>query len=72
MGARSECIKLAITVEPKTFHFDLPKYADNLALEIDSIIKHNKLLAGHTIKTEVRQSLSKDKYGNYIHEPGKQ
>ena len=44
MGAQSECIKLAIAMEPKTFHFDLPKDADNnFALKIDSIIKHNEL-----------------------------
>ena len=52
--------KLVITTEPKTFCFDLPIDADNnLELEIDSIIKHNELLAEVAIKSEVRQLLSK-------------
>ena len=42
MGTNSEYIELLITTEPKTFLFDLPKDADNnLANEIDSVIKHN-------------------------------
>ena len=57
-------------MEHKTFHFDLPKYANNnLELKTDSIIK--KLLAEHTIKNNVRQLLSKYKHGNYIHQQGK-
>ena len=51
MGALIKCMKLAITTEPDTFHFDLPKDTDNnLAHEIDSIIKHNELSAENTIK----------------------
>ena len=46
--------KLVITIELKIFHFDLPKDADiNLKHEIYSIIKHNKRLAEHTIKTRL-------------------
>ena len=52
--------KLVITTEPKTFCFDLPIDVDNnLELEIDSIIKHNELLAERAIKNKVRQLLSK-------------
>ena len=37
--------------KPKTFYFDLPKDAGiNLKCVIYSIIKHNELLAEHTIK----------------------
>ena len=50
--------KLVTTTEPRTFHFGLPNHADNnLEHKIDSIIKHNELLAEHTIKNEVRQLL---------------
>ena len=58
--------KLVITTEPKSLYFDLPKHADiNLKDEIYSVIKHNELLAEHTIKNEIRQLLSKYKrYGN--------
>ena len=50
----------------------MPIDADNnLANEIDSIIKHNELLVEHTIKKEVRQLLPKYKHGNRIHEQGK-
>ena len=42
--------QLAITAEPRTFHFDLPRDADiNLTHEI-YFIKHNGLLGEHTIK----------------------
>ena len=52
--------KLVITTEPKTFCFDLPIDADNnLELEIDSITKHNELLAELAMKNGVRQLLSK-------------
>ena len=56
------------------FCFDLSKDADN-NLEhhgIDSIIKHNELLAEHSIKNEVRYLLSKHKHGKDTHEHGKQ
>ena len=36
--------------------------------EIYSIIKHNKLLAKHTVRIVVRQLLSKYKLGKNIHE----
>ena len=43
--------KLVITTELKTFHFNLPKDTGiNLKHEIYSIIKHNELLAEHTLK----------------------
>ena len=57
----------------KTFHFDLPKNGYiNLEHEIYFIIKHNKLLAEHAIKNEVRQLLLKYKHGNDIYEHRKQ
>ena len=72
MGAHIQYIEFITTTELKTFRFDLPKDADsNLANEIYSIIKHNELLAEHTIKNEVRQLLSKYKHGNNNHEHGK-
>ena len=43
--------KLVLTTESKTFHFDLPKHADNtFNHEIDFMIKHPELSAEHTIK----------------------
>ena len=51
MGVPIEDNKIVITIEHKTFHFDLPKDVDNnLKHEIDSIIKDNVLLAEYTIK----------------------
>ena len=47
--------KLAITTEPKTFNFGLPKDAGiNLEHETYSNIKHNKPLADHTIGNKVK------------------
>ena len=64
--------KLVITTENKTFHFDLAKNAGiNLKHEIRSVIKHNEVLAEHTIKNEIRQLLSKYEHANDIHEHGK-
>ena len=46
--------KLVITTVPITFCFDLRKAVDNSSKnEIDSIIKHDELLAEHTIKNEI-------------------
>ena len=43
------------TADPETFHFDLPKDAGiNLKHEIYPPMKHNEILAEHTIKTKVR------------------
>ena len=53
--------KLLITTEPKMFCFGLPK-----------VPQHTELLAEHTMKTEIRQLLSKCKHGNNIHEHQKQ
>ena len=62
--------KLVIT-ESKTFHLDLRNDAGiGLKRKIYSIIKHNQRLVEHTIKSEVRQLLSKYKHGNDIHEHG--
>ena len=58
--------KLVITTGPKTSHFDLPKDS-GINLKHGSIIKHNKLLAEHAIKSEIRQLLVKYKHGNDIH-----
>ena len=42
MEVHIEGKKHVIITEPKTFHFDLSKDADdNLKYEIDSILKHN-------------------------------
>ena len=60
MGVHIEYNKLVITTDTKTFHFDLPKDASiNLKHEIHSIIKHNKLLAEHTIRIEIRQRMNR-------------
>ena len=65
--------KLVITTDLQKICFDLSKDADNsLEHEIYSIIKHDELLAEHTIKNEVRQLFSKYKHGYGIHEHGKQ
>ena len=65
--------KLVITTEPRTFNFDLFKDAGiNLKREIYSSIKYNEHLTDHTTKSEIRQSLSKYKHGNDIHEHQKQ
>ena len=61
--------------DPKTFcfNFDWPKDVDkNLKHEIEFIIKSNESLADNKIKSEIEQLLSKYKYGNDIHEHGKQ
>ena len=43
--------KLVVIAKPKIIHFNLPKdFRNNLKNEIDFIIKHNKYLAGQTIK----------------------
>ena len=43
--------KFALTTRHKTFHFGLPKdVEETLKHEVDSLIKHNKPLAEHTIK----------------------
>ena len=60
---------ILVTTEPKTFYFDLPVDANNNSKhEIYSIIRHNELLAGHTMKDKIRQLLSNYKHGNDIHE----
>ena len=57
----------------KSFHFDLPKdTGKNLKHEIDSVIRHNELLAEQRIKSKMNQLSSKYKQGNVIHEQGKQ
>ena len=40
--------------------------------EIDFIIRHNEFLADNIIKNKISPLLFKYKYGNDIHEPGKQ
>ena len=73
MGVYTGDNKFIETTRHKTFHFDLPKDADNnMKHKTNFIIKHNELLADHTIKIEIRQLLSKYKYGNDIHKHGKQ
>ena len=60
MGGQTRDNKLVIKGEPKTLYFDLSENADNNSKQqISSIIKHNELLAKHTIKNEIRQLLSK-------------
>lgn len=48
--------KLVITIENKTFQFDLPK---NVGINLKY-----KVLALHTIKLEIRELLSKYEQGN--------
>ena len=60
--------------DPKTFcfNFDWPKNVDeNLKHEIEFIIKSNESLAENK-KNKIEQLLLKYKYGNNIHEHGKQ
>ena len=65
--------KFVIVAEPKTIHFNLYKHTViHFKYEIDSIIKHNKLLVENKVKNEIRQLSSKNKYGNIIHEHGQQ
>ena len=55
------------------FNFDWPKDLDeNLKRETKFIIKSNECLAENKIKNEIEQLLLKYKYGNNIHEHGKQ
>ena len=73
MGVQIADNNFVITTKPKTFHFDLPKDAGiNLKHEMYSIIKYNEPLTENTIKNEIRQLLSKYKYGKDIHGHGKQ
>ena len=45
---------------------------ENLKNEIEFIIKSNESLAANKIKNDIEQSSCKYKYGNNIHEHGKQ
>ena len=57
--------RVIVTTGHNIFSFDLSKDVDkNLKYEIDSIIKHNELLADHAIRNKIRQLLSKYKPGN--------
>ena len=54
MGTHVGDNKLVIIIEPKTFCFNLSKDVDNnLKQENDFIIKHNEILAEHTINTRL-------------------
>ena len=65
--------KIVITIELKTFEFDLPKAAEkNLNYKIDFIIKHNEFLAEHKIKNEISRLLFQYKHENDIHQNEKQ
>ena len=66
---------MIVISDPKTFYFDFDWSKDvdeNLKHEIGFIIKNNEYLAENKIKNEIEQLLSKFKYGNNIHEQGKQ
>ena len=55
------------------FYFDWPWSVDeNLKHGVEFIIKNNESLAENKTKNEIEQLLSKYKYGNNIHEHGKQ
>ena len=61
--------------EPKTFdfNFDLPKAVDNnLKDKTEFIICWHESLAEYKIKNDINQLFLKYKYGNDIHEHGKQ
>ena len=54
MAVYIEDNKLVITTGPKTIHFDLAEVVSkNLKHEIDSTIKHNDVLAEHTIGNRI-------------------
>ena len=73
MGVHNGDNKRVVTTEPKTIHFDLSKDVDNnLKHEINSIIKHNEILAEHTTQNNIRKSFSKYIHGNNIHKHRKQ
>ena len=64
--------KLIITIESKTFYFDLPKDINkNLSHEIDFIIKQNEFLAENTTKQKISRLLLPYNDGNDIHEHSK-
>ena len=53
MGVINNDKKLVIITETKTIHSDLTKdVSNNLTHEIDFILKHNQVLAEHTIKNK--------------------
>ena len=63
MGVYIEDNKLVIIIEPKTSHFDLPEdVRNNMKHGINSIMKHDELLAEHTIKNKISQLLLKYKH----------
>ena len=66
---------MIVTRDPKTFcfNFDWPEDVDgNLKHEIEFIIRSNESLAEDQLKNEIEHLLLKYKYGNNIHEQGKQ
>ena len=66
---------MIVTRDLKTFsfNFDWPKDVDeDLKHKIEFNIKSNKSLAENKIKKKTEQLLSKNKYGNNVHEHGKQ
>ena len=64
--------KLVIINKPTTIRFELSKNVDqNLKHEIDSIIKHNELLAELKIKNMISPLLPKHKHGKDIHGYGR-
>ena len=73
MGVIIKDSNLVIIKEPRIILFNLPKDVDNsLKYETGFIIKHNKFLAKHIIKSKISQLLSKYKHGNDIHDHIKQ
>ena len=72
MRVHTEDNKLVLKTELKTFHFDLLINVDSVKHETDFTIRHNKFLAEHIIKNEIRKLLSKYKNRNNIHEHRKQ
>ena len=46
MGVHIGANKIVITIGPKTFYFDLPKYVHKISkYETDFIIKHNEFFS---------------------------
>ena len=69
MGVNINRKTFLITAKLKTFYFDLPKDDEkNLKQENDFIIKHNNIIAEHTVKNEISKLLSKYKHENHVHE----
>ena len=61
--------RFVIIIKPWTIYFGLHKKVDrNMKYGIDFIIKHNEVLAEHTMKNEISWLLSKYEHGSNFRE----